>query len=93
MTVRSNCTVRSKDSITFETKGPIMQIKYEVKIRNFLSITVFAKVQRGFLCPLFPFISICSAEGNRSERIAGNNCSLLMSGEEKVSLSFKGKPF
>ncbi|XP_068038542.1 glypican-5 isoform X4 [Anomalospiza imberbis] len=34
-----------------------------------------------------------NAEGNRSERIAGNNCSLLMSGEEKVPLSFKGKPF
>ncbi|XP_041899810.1 glypican-5 isoform X2 [Corvus kubaryi] len=34
-----------------------------------------------------------NAQGNRSERIAGNNCSLLMSGEEKMSLSFKGRPF
>ncbi|XP_050832507.1 glypican-5 [Serinus canaria] len=34
-----------------------------------------------------------NAEGNRNERIAGNNCSLLMSGEEKVPLSFKGTPF
>lgn len=56
MTVRSNSTVRSKDSITVETKGPIMQIKYKVKIRNFISITAFAKIQRGFLCSLFPFI-------------------------------------
>lgn len=70
-----------------------MQIKYKVKIRNFISVIVFAKTQRSFLCPLFLLISLCGAEGNRSERIAGNNYSLLMSGEEKVPLSFKGKPF
>lgn len=70
-----------------------MQIKYKVKIRNFISVIKFAKIERSFLCPLFLLISFYRAEGNRREGIAGDNCLLLMSREEKVPLSFKGKPF